>query len=132
MKFSPHGNAQISWQDKILLVKLHGCFNGEGVVEYSKTLETAIAHKPADKWCRIDVIESESTLCTPDAYRQFLEEIRLCKQQGCQRMALIGGNSPIRGQFSSAARQIGIPLDNYSAKAEAIAALTDYLLEQNN
>ncbi|MCW8833448.1 MAG: hypothetical protein OQK09_07140 [Colwellia sp.] len=120
MKFSNHGNIDIHWTNNILVCRPTGAINLEGAEGMVALIEEKISGKNFKQWSRIEILDDQEVLGTPDAHKILKQHIESTVNNGCVFIALVK-ESPLNAYiFKEICQSLKIPVKSFSSEAIAI------------
>ena len=108
MEFPPHGEANVYWLGKCLIVEVAGAINKEGAESFNKAIERQLDFAPPVGWTRVERILDINCLCTPDCFACLESSIAKCLMMGCIACRIEGGNGLIKNIFSEVCSKNGL------------------------
>ena len=86
-----HGEADITWQDNILILEVHGPFNDEGVMKILASIKQSVLNKNIKSWYRIEVLDAEA-MGSPQTISMVSDMYIWAQNNGCQATAVVISN----------------------------------------
>lgn len=116
---SAHGDTKVYWKDNILYVEPSSAFNLEGVLEAAKKVRKLIDTRPVDRWARMIVFKDNSTLGPVSAVEPIVESFKYCADNGCQLVAIVGGNALNKESYTKIGEHVDLPIYFFKVLQEA-------------
>lgn len=99
MDFEPHGEIRIRWLANRLIVEVSGPVNLEGAIVFKQEIMRAIESAPHGSWTREEWLTNRDFLMTPDSLQCLQDSLIVCREKGCSRWCVFGGNSLTSAAF---------------------------------
>ena len=87
-----HGEFELSWIEDLLIIKMAGPFNDEGVLDCSEEVKALIQRKNLPSWRRLEILD-DNTLASLSALEHTRELYAWYNEHGCRATAIVVSNS---------------------------------------
>lgn len=125
--YKVHGEFIVTLSGNVMLTQAFGPWNTECAEQFANAYALEIKALDHQPWADLVVLCGESLLI-PDAERTLLEKIRLTKEKGLQRVAIVIGRSKVgvtsRMQLEKLYRQVGMAYEFFDQYEQGLAWLT--------
>lgn len=121
MAFEAHGHLDIEWQGNKCILHPKGAVNAEGAQQFNRQVEAAVHKAGFREWYRIECLEVEELLGTPESYDLLYQNVLWSAQHGCQLVVLVNPGLTNQYHFERACRKAGMASVCAANLSEAIA-----------
>ncbi|WDE11304.1 hypothetical protein [Thalassomonas haliotis] len=86
-----HGVATFSWQENLLVIKVYGPFNEEGIESAFEQARQCVINRQAQRWNRLEILDNE-TLGSPAVVNRVKDLYAWFEENGCEHAAVVVSN----------------------------------------
>lgn len=121
MKEPAHGQIEVYWQGKALVVIPSKVFNMQGIKDARIKVQHLIESRPHHKWARIYIFADSATAGPASGIDEIVKGLRYSMDKGCQLLAVVGGNVLNKEGITVACDTLNLPYFFFDSVDEAVA-----------
>lgn len=90
-----HGNVEFEWYGNILIYKLQGAFNEEGLISLIQSRQKYLDAKNVEQWLRVIYLHDDALMAT-ELFKKAVEMEIKSKEEGCIDTIYVVPNEGLR------------------------------------